>query len=557
MFKKSFYSHVGANEPIVAGTIKLGSTKGRGSSTRMFNYCNQRSANPSECINQFITVNNGNNNVVINGNPPSAPFINNTIPGDKEITINFTPPLDTGGLPITNYLYTTDISLNIFQSAGTTTSPFTITGLVNGRQYNIAIKAVNIKGSSPPSNSVITFPVEPPFWQALIQNDPSYNNNGFNGPVNSIGSASYGGFFIVGGDFTDTYIPSTLYPPKEYSCNVQGINDIYNTYTSSDFTSSFGGSVNVASEYFNNLNPGPQKYFYGGNFLDYYNPQIPNPPDISLNYITYNTYSDFPFNFRQLSTSNGSIGLNGPVYALKNDYVNSRVYIGGNFTTGNGTTPTIFNKIAYFDLSTNLLTSIDPINGLGLNGTVYAIDIDSSGNIYFGGDFTNLSDSSLSLNYIAKWDGAQWSSLGVGLNGIVRSITIDTSSNLYVGGNFTNLSDSSLQLNYIAKWDGIQWSALGVGLNGIVRSISLNNFPVDYIFVGGYFTNLSNNSLPLNYIAQWNTATNTWSSLLGGVNGPVYTLKKSGQQLFAGGNFTRADPTGTNIQTNYIAKYNF
>jgi hypothetical protein len=34
MFKKSFYSHIGANKPIVAGTINLGSTKGRGSITR-------------------------------------------------------------------------------------------------------------------------------------------------------------------------------------------------------------------------------------------------------------------------------------------------------------------------------------------------------------------------------------------------------------------------------------------------------------------------------------------------------------------------------------------
>jgi hypothetical protein len=56
MFKKGFYSHIGANEPIVTGTINLGSTKGRGSSTRIFNYCTQRSANPSQCINQFITV---------------------------------------------------------------------------------------------------------------------------------------------------------------------------------------------------------------------------------------------------------------------------------------------------------------------------------------------------------------------------------------------------------------------------------------------------------------------------------------------------------------------
>jgi len=46
----------GGNNQIANVSINLGSTKGRGSSTRMFNYCKQRSANPSECINQFINV---------------------------------------------------------------------------------------------------------------------------------------------------------------------------------------------------------------------------------------------------------------------------------------------------------------------------------------------------------------------------------------------------------------------------------------------------------------------------------------------------------------------
>ena len=55
MFKKGFYSHIGANRPIVAGTINLGSTKGRGSSTRMFNYCTKREIY-MYCLNQFITL---------------------------------------------------------------------------------------------------------------------------------------------------------------------------------------------------------------------------------------------------------------------------------------------------------------------------------------------------------------------------------------------------------------------------------------------------------------------------------------------------------------------
>ena len=78
MFKKSFYSHIGANQPIVAGTINLGNTKGRGSSTRMFNYCKTHSPNPSECINQFINITNS-----------SAPSLT------PSITPSITPSLTT------------------------------------------------------------------------------------------------------------------------------------------------------------------------------------------------------------------------------------------------------------------------------------------------------------------------------------------------------------------------------------------------------------------------------------------------------------------------------
>ena len=55
LFKKSFYQNIDANQPIVAGTINLGCTKGKGSSTRMFNYCNKKEPY-TKCINQFITI---------------------------------------------------------------------------------------------------------------------------------------------------------------------------------------------------------------------------------------------------------------------------------------------------------------------------------------------------------------------------------------------------------------------------------------------------------------------------------------------------------------------
>jgi hypothetical protein len=40
---------------ITNGTFIISNTKGRGSTTRMYNYCRQKSQTPPECINAFIT----------------------------------------------------------------------------------------------------------------------------------------------------------------------------------------------------------------------------------------------------------------------------------------------------------------------------------------------------------------------------------------------------------------------------------------------------------------------------------------------------------------------
>ena len=47
----------GGNHKLADVTVNLGSTKGRGSSTRMFNYCKQTNPQPENCIYKFIKVN--------------------------------------------------------------------------------------------------------------------------------------------------------------------------------------------------------------------------------------------------------------------------------------------------------------------------------------------------------------------------------------------------------------------------------------------------------------------------------------------------------------------
>lgn len=72
------------------------------------------------------------------------------------------------------------------------------------------------------------------------------------------------------------------------------------------------------------------------------------------------------------------------------------------------------------------------------------------------------------------------------------------------------------------------------------------------MYVGGLFNQI--NGISVNNIAKYNIATNTWSSLTSGVNGPVYalTIDTTRDMLFIGGDFQVAG----GILNNFIAQYN-
>ena len=82
---------------------------------------------------------------------PAAPTLNSVTAGDRRVTISFTAGANNGAA-ITDYEY----SLNggAYTSAGTTTSPFTITGLSGRTAYSVTIKARNSVGLSTASSSL-------------------------------------------------------------------------------------------------------------------------------------------------------------------------------------------------------------------------------------------------------------------------------------------------------------------------------------------------------------------------------------------------------------------
>jgi hypothetical protein len=186
----------------------------------------------------------------------------------------------------------------------------------------------------------------------------------------------------------------------------------------------------------------------------------------------------------------------------------------------------------------------------GADGTVNAAVVDAKGNLYIGGLFTHV--NGVSASCIARWDGANWSSLGSGMAGgngslatFVYALALDSSGNLYAAGNFT--SAGGVGASYIARWDGTNWSALGSGLNYLTYALAGDKF--GNIYAGGGF-NMAGGNTARN-VAKWNGS--AWSALGTGMNNTVFGLTcDSPGNLYAVGVFTTAG--GTNV--NAVAEWN-
>jgi hypothetical protein len=149
----------------------------------------------------------------------------------------------------------------------------------------------------------------------------------------------------------------------------------------------------------------------------------------------------------------------------------------------------------------------------------------SGTDVYVGGCFIDAGGDP-TADYIAKWDGTNWSGLGNdglatpngALKACVRAIAVSR-ADVYVGG-YPDVWNSGAPVpnaEYFAKWDGTNWSGLGgdgaggSSLNNQVTSIAIYG---NDVYVGGYFTDVKNGSIILNeadYVAKWDGA--NWSAL--------------------------------------------
>lgn len=172
----------------------------------------------------------------------------------------------------------------------------------------------------------------------------------------------------------------------------------------------------------------------------------------------------------------------------------------------------------------------------GANGVIRAIAVAPNGDVYVGGDFTNMGGSG--ADYIARWDGSAWNTVGgaTALNNSVYALAFGPDGTLYVGGSFTNAGGNA-SADGIATWNGSAWGNLSTGTAGQILCLAVT--PTGGLYVGGGFTSIGGSTA--DNLAFWNGS--AWANLASdtAINNNVYALVvDAAGNLYAAGDFTDA-----------------
>lgn len=288
-----------------------------------------------------------------------------------------------------------------------------------------------------------------------------------------------------------------------------------------------------------------------------------------------------------LASNSGTISVevnergnpNPPVYFFPVFYADqsTSLYVAGNFNQANNFSPLSVNNIASWDGTTWSVLDQGLIAGSGRTLAFYY------GDLYAGGTFPSAGNRAFT-NYLGRWDGAMWNSLGTdyaNLDGAVNTLAIDNNNNLIVGGNFRNIlqytvakDDKKKVAATIAAPSLAVWNPTQSGLkpltdtNNAVYGTNGNVYSMLYtdtfglnesgLFVGGNFVNGTSSSAGntlVNNVARLQN-TSGWFPLLHGMNSPVgnatvFSLLLAGNSIYAVGEFVSA---GFN-EVNYVAQW--
>ncbi len=204
-----------------------------------------------------------------------------------------------------------------------------------------------------------------------------------------------------------------------------------------------------------------------------------------------NGYQDPAFQGNSSSLGNNS-GANDVIDALALQPDGS-IIIGGNFTAFNG-----YNRhyIARLNSNGSVDTTFNP--GLGANGRVWSIALESSGQIIIGGEFTTYNGTNVTEVARLNPDGSLDTTFnpGSGPDGPVYAVAVDASQNVLIGGAFDDVAGTAsggvARLNVDGSLDTTFIPGIGTFnpdtlITEPVNAIAIQ--PDGRILIGGSFAN--------------------------------------------------------------------